>query len=520
MALCRLLLVLSLLLSSAFADSDKEKIYSLVTSLPKVTKAKIKRGNTEIPIDLSSSNAKSEIEDFDVIILEEGVYTTLGDFTAKYVRVRGQGPGKTIISTTNRFISPILVNSTELWDATVVDTQFKIGDLNGLWAVNVEFVGSILVKPAAMDKSPAFAIRSVFSDITNSDLSMADENLYSHFLTKKGEQYLMPLPGDYKALKDSASRLLAYEDQFDRSKNMNLKNRIGYKGLFARGLNYLYQKDVLKPKYDHSKYVQLTKNARSTKAAGHLYVAMLYWAEADRLSGHSQFDEVLKEITPLSQSLSQDCGCTVEGQGLASSIKNEIEQKLYTKLPITGLPGKCKIQTLHVNVPAGMKKEAMIAAAREQNQMNQEMAFKANEQAFQKSVIAHYSKTATDTDEEMLLGAEAPVASTDYTAVADVEMPGMKKSFSSDVKANNNKKSLDQNIVDPLITTIMKKLSSNIKAAKAKIASSNVAVKIDGLIAQALYGEEIRQKEYEDIHEQQFGRKVSSVGATSSVFAY
>lgn len=516
MGLSSLFLIFSLLITSAFADSEKEKIFSLVTSLPKVSKAKIKRGTTEIALDLASPSAKSEIEDFDVIILEEGVYSTLGDFTAKYVRVRGQGPRKTIISSVAKDSSPILVDSTELWDLTIADAQFKVSDLNGLWAVNVEFAGSVLVKPAAMDKSPAFAIRSVFSDLTHSDVPTGDENLYTHFLTKKGDEYLMPLPADYKALKDAqtAANLLAYEDKFDRTNDKTLKNRIGYKGLFARGLNYLYQKEVLTPKYDRSKYSQLTNNARATKAKGHYYVAMLYWAEADRLSGHSQFDEVLKEITPLNQSLSKDCGCTVEGQGLASNIKSEIEQKLYTKLPITGLPGRCKIQALHVNVPAGTKKADMIVAARMQNQMNQQIAYKANEEAFQKSVIAHYSDSAAPADEEMLLGAGAPITPKEYTAVADVEMPGLKKSFDSDNKA------IGLNIVDPITEIFIKKFASKLKEAKAKIASSNIAVKVDGFIAQALYGEELRQKEFEELHEQQFGRKVSATGAMSSVFAY
>ena len=98
MGLCSLFLILSFLSSSAFADQEKEKIFSLLANLPKVTTAKSRRGNTEISIDLSSPAAKSQIEDYDVILLEDGVYATLGDFTAKYVRVRGQGPRKTFIS--------------------------------------------------------------------------------------------------------------------------------------------------------------------------------------------------------------------------------------------------------------------------------------------------------------------------------------------------------------------------------------------------------------------------------------
>lgn len=522
MSIFRLFLILSILSTSVFAETEKEKIFSLVANLPKVSKAIIKRGNTEFPVDLSLPSAKSQIQDFDVIILEEGVYSTLGDFTAKYVRLRGQGQRKTIISSMPQGSTPILVNSTEFWDMSIVDAKFKVSDLNGLWAVNVEFAGSILVKPAAMDKSPAFAVRSAFSDLTYSDLPTGDENLYSHFLTIYRDEVLMPLPGDYKDLKvnPTAAKLLAFEDKYDRTEDINLKNRVGHKGLFARGLNYLYQKEVIKPQYDLAKYNQLTKNARSTKEIGHLYVSMLYWAEADRLSGHSRFDEVLKEITPLSQTLSKDCGCTIEGQGLASTIKSEIEEKLFTKLPITGLPGRCKIQTLHVNIPASANKETIIAAARQQNQRDQIIAYSSSDEVFQKSVIAHYSKS-TD-EEEMLMGSERPAIPQDYTAVADVEMPNFKKSFSSDIKVaqNNSGKSIDQDIVSPIASNILKKFASTIKSAKAKIASSDIVIKIDGYIAQALYGEEIRQEEYERIHEQQFGRKVTPAGAMSSVFAY
>lgn len=517
MRLCGLFLILSFLCSSAFAQSEKEKIFSLMATVPKATKAKILRGKTELTVDLSQEGAKSVIKDYDVIILDEGVYSTLGNFTAKYVRVRGQGPRKTFISSIAKDSSPIMVNSTEFWDLTMADVQFKINDLSGLWAVNVEFAGSILVRPATLDKSPAFAIRSVFSDLTNSDLPADDGSLYSHFLTKYGEEYLMPLPGDYKELKEkpTAAKLLAYEDQFDRADNIHLKNRIGHKGLFARGLNYLYQKEVLIPQYNQAKFNQLTKSARTAKANRHYYVSMLYWAEADRLAGHSRFDEVLKEITPLTQNLSQECGCTVEGQGLATNIKSEIEQNLYTKLPITGLPGPCKIQTLHVNIPEGGKKAELIAAARLEAQQDQATAFGAREYAFQKSVIAHSGNSKSE-PEEFLMGASAPVAVKDYTVVADVEMSGVKKSYSSDQGT-----SIAQNIIDPITKIFSDKFASKIKAAKAKIASTDLVAKFDGFIIQALYGSDMaKQNEYESLHEQQFGRKSSSSGAISSVFAY
>lgn len=518
MRLCGLFLILSFFCSSAMADSEKEKIFALMATVPKATKAKIQRGKTELTVDLSQPSAKSEIKDYDVIILEEGVYSTLGDFTAKYVRVRGQGQRKTFISSIAKDSTPILINSTEFWDLTIADTQFKISDLNGLWAVNVEFAGSILVRPATLDKSPAFTIRSVFSDLTNSDLPADEGSLYSHFLTKYGEEYLMPLPGDSKDLKDkpTAAKLLAYEDQFDSADKIHLKNRIGYKGLFARGLNYLYQKEVLVPQYNVSKYNQLTKTARTAKANRHYYVSMLYWAEADRLSGHSRFDEVLKEITPLTQNLNQECGCTVEGQGLATNIKSEIEDNLYTKLPITALPGRCKIQTLHVNIPEGGKKAELIAAARIEAQVDQASSFRLRENAFQQSVIAHSGNSKDAGEEEFLMGASAPVAGKDYTVVADVELPGVKKSYSSD-----NGKSIGQNIIDPIAKMFAEKFAPTLKAAKAKITSTDLIAKVDGLIVQALYGaDQAKQNAYEDIHEQQFGRKVSTNGAMSSVFAY
>lgn len=499
MGLIRLILILYFLISQAFA----------------VTTAKIRRGNTDIPIDLSHPSAKSQIQDYDVIFLEEGVYSTLGDSNAKYVRFRGQGPKKTFISSSDKKSSPILVDSTEFWDLTIADARFKLSDLNGLWAVNVEFSGSILVMQSAPGKSPAFAIRSVFSEITNSDVPTNSNTSYAHFLTKYGESYLMPLQGDHKKMIENktAANILAYEDDFDKTKDVHLKDRMRYKGLFARGLNYLYQKEILKPKYNQAKYNKLTKFARETKADGHIYVSMLYWAEADRLSGHARFDEVLKEMSPLVRSLNQECGCTIEGQGLASTIKSEIEQKLYTKLPITALPGPCKIQTLHVDLPAGGNKEELIAAARSKNEVDQMVAYQKSEENFQKSIMARTNPS----EDEFLMGSVAPAkAAKDYTAVADVEMSGVKKSFTSD-----KDKSIDQNIVDPIVKMIKEKFASNIQAAKAKIASSSAVAKLDGLITYALYGDEPgRQKAYDELMEQQLGRKVSSSGAIGSVFAY
>lgn len=478
-----IILALAFLTTSSFASTVE--IFSLIAKLPKVSKATIKRGTTETPVDLSD---KPKIQDYDVILLEDGVYSTLGDFSAKYVRVIGKGRGKTFISST-KDSTPINVNSTEFWDMTIADAQFKITDMSGLWAVNVEFAGATLVRPASLDKSPAFAIRSIFSDFTNSDLKTDDTNLYT--VLKMDDQ--------------TPSGLLTYEDELDRDDSLHLKDRLAFKGLVARGANYLYQMKNLKPKYDQAKYGQLTEQAKAAKAKGHLYVAMLSWAEADRLSGHSRFDEVLKEIAPLNQNVSQECGCTVEGQGLAANIKKDLEKNLYTKLPITGLPGKCKIQTIHVN------KGTTIANARLQAQLEQAATFQARESAFQESMIAHSGNPGTLYEAEFEVGSAAATSTKEYTAVADVQMPGLKKTFT---KENGN-------VSEPITSTLSAKFAKAIKAAKAKIASSDLVAKVDGLIVSALYGSDpARQNEYESLHEQQFGRKSSATAATSSVFAY
>ena len=478
-----IILALAFLTTSTFANTVE--IFSTIAKLPKVTQAKIKRGSTEIPVDLST---KPKIHDYDVILLDEGVYSTLGDFSAKYVRVIGKGRGKTFI-TSNKDSSPITVNSTEFWDVTIADAQFKITDVSGLWAVNVEFAGATLVRPAALDKSPAFAIRSIFSSFTNSDLKTDDTNLYT--VLKIDDQ--------------TPAGLLAYEDEIDRDDSSHLKDRLAQKGLVARGANYLYQMKNLKPQYDQAKFSQLAKQAKAAKSKGHLYVAMLSWAEADRLSGHSRFDEVLKEIAPLNQNVSQECGCTVEGQGLATNIKKDLEQNLYTKIPITGLPGKCRIQTLHVN------KGTTIENARLQAQLEQATSFQARENAFQASMIAHSGNPGTEYEAEFEVGAPAVTSTKEYIAVADLEMPGLKKTYT---KQNGS-------ISEPITTSLSAKFAKAIKAAKAKIASSDLVAKVDGLIVSALYGSDpARQNEYESLHEQQFGRKASASAATSSVFAY
>lgn len=474
-----IILALLFLTSTAFGT-----VFEDISKLPKVNTAKIRRGTTEIPVDLSDPSAKAKIKDYDVLILDEGVYSTLGNSSAKYVRVIGRGQRKTFISSMVKDSSPILVNSTELWDLTVADAKFKVVDVSGLWAVNVEFVGAVLVTPASLDKSPAFSIRAVFSE-----------------LAEEGS-----LITNLKVDSQTPAALLTYEDKLDRNESMNLKERLAHKGLIARGANYLYQMKNQRPQYDQEKYKQLTKQAQAAKAKGHLYVSMLFWAEADRLSGHSRFDEVLKEITPLNQNVSQECGCTVEGQGLATTIKTEIEKNLYAKLPVTSLPGRCKIQTLHVN------KGTKISAARLQAQLDQAAMYRAQENNFQATALAH--ATGAPVEDDFEVGAPAAVSTKEYTAVADVNMPGMKKSYTSD------NKSIVQSIIEPLTKSIADKFAAKIKAAKAKIASSDLIARVDGFIAQSLYGDQTRQNEYEELHEQQFGRKLSTSGAMSSVFAY
>lgn len=114
------------------------------------------------------------------------------------------------------------------------------------------------------------------------------------------------------------------------------------------------------------------------------------------------------------------------------------------------------------------------------------------------------------------MGASAPVSAKEYTIVADIETPEFKKSYSSDGAI-----AIGTNIIDPIIKIFTDKFAQKMKAAKAKIASTNIAEKFDGYIVQVLYGSDLaKQKEYEDFHEKQFGRKSTQSGSISSVFAY
>ncbi len=93
--------------------------------------------------------------------------------------------------------------------------------------------------------------------------------------------------------------------------------------------------------------------------------------------------------------------------------------------------------------------------------------------------------------------------------------------FAISIVSCNGKKSEEKSISENIVETLTQKFAKKIKAAKAKIASSNLVAKVDGFIAQALYGDDpARQNEYEDLHEKQFGRRLSTAGAMSSVFAY
>lgn len=462
MRLCGLFVVISLLCSNTFANSN----------------AIIKRGITEIPVDLSQASTKSKIRDYDIILLDEGTYTTLGDFSAKYVRVIGKGPQKTFISSTKS--SPLIqVNSTEFWDVTIKDAKFRLSDMNGLWAMNTEFAGSIFITPASPEKYPAFFVRSVFSDLSKSDVPTSGA-LYTH------------LQG-----KSTATDLIELEKQLDQSSDSHLKNRLTFKGLIARGLNYLHQNGKHNPEYDKAKFAELVKKAQDAKAKGHQYASMIIWAEADYLSGHTRFDEVLREITPMSQKVSQEGGCSVEGQAL--------EESLYVKVPVTSLPGPCRIQAFHVNSFGKANKESMIASARQQYKIDKAEAY----------------RDTPSTEEDFAVGAPL-IIGTQYTLVADLDLPGLKKSYSSDVdskKADGN--GIVQNIIDPIAKAFKEKFAAKIKAATRKMASADLSAKFDGFIVNALYGDDVaRQNSYEEMHEQQFGRKMSPTGAMSSAFAY
>lgn len=443
------------------------------TAFAKAPLAIIKRGIKEIPVDLSQASTKSQIKDYDVILLDEGVYSTLGDFKAKYVRVIGKGPQKTFISSTKT--SPLIpVNSTEFWDLTIKDAKFRLTDMNGMWTVNVEFAGSFFITPASPEKAPAFFVRSILNDSTPSNV------LYSTFVKAKS----------------TAEDLIEMEKQLDVSTDTHLKNRMAFKGLVARGLNYLYQKGKHNPQYDLAKYTELTKKAQEAKTRGNMYASMIYWSEADYLSGHSRFDEVLKEITPMTQKVSQEGGCSVEAVAL--------EETLYSKVPVASLPGPCRIQAFNVNSFGKANKESMIAAARQQYKIDRAEAFRER-----------------DSDEEFAVGAPAFIA-TQYTLVTDLSLPGMNKSYSSDIDAKKTgDNSIVQNIIDPIAKAFKERFASKIMAAKAKIASVDIGSKFDGLLIQALYAaDQAEQNKYEELHEQQFGRKISSEGAISSAFAY
>lgn len=443
------------------------------TAYAKAPHAIIKRGKIEIPVDLSSRDANLKIKDYDVIVLDEGTYSTLGGFTARYVRVTGKGPQKTFLTSTKN--SPLIpVNSTEFWDLTIKDGKFRLADVHGLWAVNVEFTGSFFITPASPDKTPAFFVRSILNDQTPSSVDNST----------------------FVRAKSTATDLIELEKQLDQSTESHLKNRMAFKGLIARGLNYLYHKGKHHPKYDQAKYLELTQKAQAAKAKGNLYASMIFWAEADYLSGHSRFDEVLREITPLTQKVSQEGGCSVEGQA--------IEASLFAKLPVTSLPGPCRIQAFHVNSFGKENKEALISAARQQYKLDRAEAY----------------QDSPSEDDEFAVAAPAFIG-TQYTLVADLNLPGTSKSYSSDVDMKKEENTIAQNIIDPIAKAFKEQFASKIEAATAKVNSKDLLAKVDGFIIQALYGADLeKQNEYESLHEQQFGRKLSTTGAMSSAFAY
>lgn len=396
--------VVFLVSSLAFAEEnfkpwhelDREMKMSLFKEAKIISTAKIQRGNTEIAINFSKAADVPKIKPSDVVLLEEGVYTNLGGPKARHVRFIGKGPKKTFLSTAAGNGTSIAVDGTEFWDLSLVDSQFKLVSREGIWAINIMVVGSVLIEPASEKLKPHFLLRSLFSDLIQSDIPLTNqdpkqgwfqlvEGPYHHLHSMERDKgYNWPLERRYQQLPEKqfwlpqekelnkkvneavvasafslnnkvdffdptrdyfATRVTAeiwrdYESLYDERGNSSLKDSAGYKGLLARGSHYMISKGHWKADYDKTKHAEVLKKAQTAKAKGNTFLAVALYSEADRIALHSTFDETRKIVRPLVAGMLNNEGCSVDGEPDSVSY---INLNVLVYYPVMQFPGKCHI---------------------------------------------------------------------------------------------------------------------------------------------------------------------------------
>jgi len=381
-----------------FEDIRQKKIKSALTAVekaPPVTTATIRRGAENIEIDFADANSLKKVRDFDVIQLNEGVYTQFGNLQGRGLRFIGQGLKKTFVSGLQNNNEAILINGTELWDLSVVHTRFAALGHEGLSGSGIEIIGDFMVE--ASKKEPlSFAVHTVLSDITLSNLPyptktnvrpyerghanhLATLNLKltkENYMTSRDSYFSLWVdglaPAETQAVAELAratAKVLVNDQSFVRN-----QNEISHKGFSSENLevvaNSLDKTDkipmVLKGvqrkllaqlgHYVHEKQRRPANDANNTqynlllskakaalqKKQTHLGLALL--SEADRISFYANHDEIRKLTAKLTANTPVNNGCTVQtASPNAIGMDSAVQEFIYKEMPLLSAPGACLI---------------------------------------------------------------------------------------------------------------------------------------------------------------------------------
>ncbi|MEQ1917950.1 MAG: hypothetical protein ABL955_02035, partial [Elusimicrobiota bacterium] len=363
-----------------------------MAALPAKSAAVIKHadGKTE-SVDLATKEASKKIAAGDTILLEEGVYTTLGGATAPHLRIIGKGRYKTYVN--GKDSGPIPVDGTELWDLTLVDARLFARDNEGVFGMGSNFAGEIEVVSAAGRDALSIGAAIVYGFYSIADFK--DAPVYSYYSlhapdprdTDWRDWSAFPVPVEfYSAWYEDLQQARTYKDDYkwrDAPKfyaaalsslpttfekidewlappaiPLELKNLITYKRMLAKFGQYIVSQGLGTPIHDVNRVNYANKKleqALAAKRAGHDLSALALFQEANLMSNFSRNDEISALARDMARKRREGFGCRItDGAWGAGDYVRGLDAALKAAHPAASL--SLSAPSCHVLITAETRK--------------------------------------------------------------------------------------------------------------------------------------------------------------------
>ncbi|HMN67602.1 MAG TPA: hypothetical protein PKC28_03600 [Bdellovibrionales bacterium] len=308
------------------------------------TKAELVRGTKKESFDFAKDADVKKLKPFDTIELQEGTYKGFGRLTTPHVRIVGKGQDKTYI--TSEEGKPVWVNGTDLWDMTIVDTEFSASGTEGAYAVACDVAGQTFVKSRLGEEAIPYALSTVLSVVTawkkptspiqrNLDFGSLDMNFDGKMI---GARSILVHEGDYgpkfpiqiaiSQVAEKSKGRRTYDSSVNKALEANadaayaaidievrwFNHRVHYKKLFSKMYQYAAARGDFKPAYDEKEFKRLMTGAQAAAKAGHDIGALLLMEKADRLARYTHHDEVAKAADAVLTRAREQGSCTLGGE--------------------------------------------------------------------------------------------------------------------------------------------------------------------------------------------------------------